>query len=184
MFRAEHRSPQGSCPEKLSRHRLLVIEKFRLYWCSRCFRVVVVCRRCDRNQHYCSKTCSRLARREALRREAASAGFYSSPYGGKYPRIQLLTAEELLKGKGLLYPAPGQTNVSLRKTRAVAVRGEQIGLPGIWPGAQHIGPRCARKSGVRVGPSRVLILPIAQHGCVPVGSRRLPRTAGSSSKCL
>lgn len=38
-----------------------------------------------------------------MRREAASAGFYESPWG-KHPRIQLLTIEELLEGKGIDYP--------------------------------------------------------------------------------
>lgn len=40
-----------------------------------------------------------------MRTEAASAGFYVSPFNGKsYPRIQIRTAEELLDGKGLDLP--------------------------------------------------------------------------------
>ena len=39
-----------------------------------------------------------------MRREAASAGFYESPWG-KHPCIQLLTIEELLEGKSIDYPA-------------------------------------------------------------------------------
>ena len=39
-----------------------------------------------------------------MRREAASAGFYKSPWGKNCPRIQLLTLEELLGGKGVDYP--------------------------------------------------------------------------------
>ena len=35
-----------------------------------------------------------------MRREAASAGFYESPWG-KHPRLQLLTIEDLLGGKGV-----------------------------------------------------------------------------------
>lgn len=45
---------------------------------------------------------------QAMRTEAAKAGFYDRPFGGKderYPRLQLLTIEELLKGKGIAYPA-------------------------------------------------------------------------------
>ena len=38
-----------------------------------------------------------------MRREAASAGFYESPWG-KHPRIQLLTIEDLLGGKTVDYP--------------------------------------------------------------------------------
>ena len=37
-----------------------------------------------------------------MRREAASAGFYQSPWG-KHPRIQLLTIEDLLGGKSIDY---------------------------------------------------------------------------------
>ena len=39
-----------------------------------------------------------------MRREAASAGFYKSPWGKNYPRIRLLTIEELLGGKTVDYP--------------------------------------------------------------------------------
>jgi site-specific DNA-methyltransferase (adenine-specific) len=40
-------------------------------------------------------------------KEAASAGFYEAKYyaGREYPRIQVLTIEELLSGKRLLYPS-------------------------------------------------------------------------------
>ncbi|MDE3042625.1 MAG: restriction endonuclease [Nitrospirota bacterium] len=48
----------------------------------------------------------------AMRTEAAKAGFYERPFGQRedqkeerYPRLQLLTIEELLKGKGIAYPA-------------------------------------------------------------------------------
>jgi len=36
--------------------------------------------------------------------EAAEAGFYDSPTFGRFPRIQVLTIEELLEGKGIEYP--------------------------------------------------------------------------------
>jgi site-specific DNA-methyltransferase (adenine-specific) len=64
-------------------------------------------------------------------KEAASAGFYHSPWGSKHPRLQLLTAEELLSGKGLSFPAPTQTNVSLRKTAAAERPVYQPSLPGV-----------------------------------------------------
>ena len=38
-----------------------------------------------------------------MRQEAASAGFYESPWG-KHPRIQLFTIEDLLGGKSIDYP--------------------------------------------------------------------------------
>jgi len=49
-----------------------------------------------------------------MRKEAASAGFYSSPWGTTHPRVQLLTIAELLSGKSVDYP-PTQANVTLKK---------------------------------------------------------------------
>jgi hypothetical protein len=49
-----------------------------------------------------------------MRAEAASAGFYDSPWG-KHPRIQLLTVAELLDGKRVDYPPAGQVNVTFKK---------------------------------------------------------------------
>jgi hypothetical protein len=41
----------------------------------------------------------------ALLKEAAEAGFYKPPgLEDRYPRIQILTIEELLAGKGVAYP--------------------------------------------------------------------------------
>lgn len=39
-----------------------------------------------------------------MRKEAASAGFFASPWG-QFPRLQLLTVEDLLEGKRIEYPA-------------------------------------------------------------------------------
>lgn len=47
-----------------------------------------------------------------MRAEAASAGFYTSPWG-KHPRIQLVTVGELLAGKKLDMPATAGTTVAL-----------------------------------------------------------------------
>ena len=49
-----------------------------------------------------------------MRKEAASAGFYKSAWG-KHPRLQLLTIEELLGGKGIDYPPSEQVNVTLKR---------------------------------------------------------------------
>jgi hypothetical protein len=46
-----------------------------------------------------------------MRKEAASAGFYASPWG-KHPRIQILTVEDLLTGKTINRP-PAQASVSV-----------------------------------------------------------------------
>ena len=48
-----------------------------------------------------------------MRTEAASAGFYDSPgFKKKYPRFQILTIADLLKGKKIEYP---QTNVTFKQ---------------------------------------------------------------------
>lgn len=46
--------------------------------------------------------------------EAASAGFYDSPWGKKYPRLQILTIVDLLAGKQVDYP-PTRANVTFKK---------------------------------------------------------------------
>lgn len=53
-----------------------------------------------------------------MRQEAAKAGFYKSPWGTTHPRIQILTIEELLGGKGIDYPRT-KANVTFRKARRV-----------------------------------------------------------------
>lgn len=49
-----------------------------------------------------------------MRKEAASAGFYESPWG-KHPRIQLLTVAELLDGAELDYPPITGRNVTYKQ---------------------------------------------------------------------
>ncbi len=39
-----------------------------------------------------------------MEREAVSAGFYESEFYGPFPKIQLLTIEQLLAGQRLRYP--------------------------------------------------------------------------------
>lgn len=63
-----------------------------------------------------------------MREEAASAGFYSSPWG-KHPRIQLLTVGELLAGARVDMPAQSQTSVTFKQApRAKADQEQQAGL--------------------------------------------------------
>lgn len=61
-----------------------------------------------------------------MRTEAASAGFYSSSWG-QFPRLQLLTVEELLAGKGIDYPRVTGANqtykIAPRPNLKVAERG-------------------------------------------------------------
>jgi len=63
-----------------------------------------------------------------MRSEAASAGYYLSPWGTKHPRIQLLTIAELLRGARVDYP-PTQANVTFKRApRAARPGDEQLGL--------------------------------------------------------
>ncbi len=57
----------------------------------------------------------------AMRKEAASAGFHSSPWG-KHPRLQILTIEDLLTGKTIDRP-PAQTSVTFKKAPRVREEG-------------------------------------------------------------
>ena len=54
----------------------------------------------------------------AMKKEAASAGFYTSPWG-KHPRLQILTVAELLQGKDIDYPpskqSTSQANVTFKR---------------------------------------------------------------------
>ncbi|MCP5059365.1 MAG: restriction endonuclease [bacterium] len=55
---------------------------------------------------------------KAMISEAAAAGLYESPWG-KHPRIQILTAKQLLNGLRLDYPAPAYSNVTMKKVTRV-----------------------------------------------------------------
>lgn len=61
---------------------------------------------------------------QPMRAEAASAGFYTSPWGS-HPRLQLLTVGELLEGKRIDYPQTAGVNRTYKqapKARKVAER--------------------------------------------------------------
>ena len=64
-----------------------------------------------------------------MKTEAASAGFYTSPWNPSkpHPKLQILTIKELLDGKRIDMPPPGQVNVTFQ--RAPKARGEASG-PG------------------------------------------------------
>lgn len=68
-----------------------------------------------------------------MREEAASAGFYTSPYDQRsYPRVQLLTVAELLAGRSVQLPASAQTNVTFQ--RAQRDKGTRTGQAGLFSG--------------------------------------------------
>ncbi len=62
--------------------------------------------------------------------EAVDAGFYHSPiYDKDYPKIQILTIEELLDGKAVDMPPQTQTNVTFAKAAKISKKeGEQLSM--------------------------------------------------------
>jgi len=63
-----------------------------------------------------------------MKEEAASSGFYKSPIGKQYPKIQILTIEELFNGKGIKRPPEGISAMDKtfkRAKRFKATQGEQ-----------------------------------------------------------
>ena len=67
---------------------------------------------------------------QPMRTEAASAGFYASPWG-QHPRVQILTVGELLAGKKLDAPPPRQTSLTYKRApKALKKAGEQPGMFG------------------------------------------------------
>ena len=67
---------------------------------------------------------------KAMQTEAASAGFYASPWG-QHPRVQILTVGDLLDGKKLDAPPPRQTSRTYKRApKALKKAGEQPGMFG------------------------------------------------------
>jgi site-specific DNA-methyltransferase (adenine-specific) len=60
-------------------------------------------------------------------KEAVSAGFYDSPHFGKFPKLQILTIEELLNGARLQAPEGGAATFK-RAERQSKSKNEQSGL--------------------------------------------------------
>lgn len=59
-----------------------------------------------------------------MRKEAASAGAYKSPWGS-HPRLQILTIEELLSGYRIDYPPASQVNMTFKKAPKTKGRGHK-----------------------------------------------------------
>lgn len=70
---------------------------------------------------------------KAMIREAASAGFYSSPFGTRHPKIQLITVEEMLEGRRIDYPRT-QANITFKRPKRH--RKEPVGVPVRLPGTE------------------------------------------------
>jgi site-specific DNA-methyltransferase (adenine-specific) len=65
---------------------------------------------------------------QAMSAEAAKAGFYESHWG-RHPRIQILTAEQVLGGHGIDYP--GASLIAIKRARRAPPRDEQMSIPGL-----------------------------------------------------
>ena len=65
----------------------------------------------------------------AMKTEAASAGFYDSPWGTRHPRLQILTIAELLTGKGVDIPPSRDLRTFKKAPRAKAKKPNQPVLP-------------------------------------------------------
>jgi hypothetical protein len=68
---------------------------------------------------------------DKMRAEAASAGFYKSPWGN-HPRLQLLQVDQILEGKRVDCPPLGQVNVTFKKgtkSDVASASSEQLSIP-------------------------------------------------------
>lgn len=64
-----------------------------------------------------------------MRREAASAGFYKSPWGKQYAKLQVVTVGELLAGRKVEYPDAAGVNITFKKApRAKGTKAQQMNL--------------------------------------------------------
>lgn len=81
-----------------------------------------------------------------MRVEAASAGFYASPFGTRHPKIQLLTIEQLLAGGRVDYPPTRAEQTFKRAPKAGGPKPEQLLLrrlkvSSLPPGRRQGRPR-------------------------------------------
>ena len=64
-----------------------------------------------------------------MMKEAAEAGFYKSPDGSSYPRMQVLTVQQLLNGQQVEYPRYARDNTFKQAPRSRAAAAENMSLP-------------------------------------------------------
>jgi len=80
-----------------------------------------------------------------MRGEAASAGFYENVWWGRFPKVQLITVEELLNGKTIDYPHVGKSERTFRPApRQVLKVAEPLGLFEAFPSPDQ-SPKKRRK---------------------------------------
>lgn len=66
--------------------------------------------------------------KKELRREATEAGFFLGPGGVQFPRMQILTMEQLFSGGGIRAPGTNKTEVPPPAVPGIPNRNEQLGL--------------------------------------------------------
>ncbi len=64
-----------------------------------------------------------------MMKEAAEAGFYTSPDGTKYPRLQVLTVEQLLNGQQAEYPRYARDSTFKQAPRSRGAAARNLELP-------------------------------------------------------
>ncbi len=62
-------------------------------------------------------------------KEAAEAGFYKSPDGSSYPRMQVLTVQQLLNGQQVEYPRYARDNTFKQAPRNRREAASNLSLP-------------------------------------------------------
>ncbi len=62
-------------------------------------------------------------------KEAAEAGFYKSPDGSSYPRMQIYTVEQLLQGQQVEYPRYACDKTFKQAPRSRGAAAENMSLP-------------------------------------------------------
>lgn len=89
---------------------------------------------------------------QPMHAEAASAGFYRSPGWAKdYARLQVVTVEELLDGKGVSYPPAEQVNVTYKKAPLAKGRKPvQVAIPFTEAPLAKVRPAVPAKKARRV----------------------------------
>ncbi|MHB8302762.1 MAG: restriction endonuclease, partial [Acidobacteriaceae bacterium] len=64
-----------------------------------------------------------------MMKEAAEAGFYKSPDGSSYPRMQVLTVQQLLNGQQVEYPRYARDNTFKQAPRSRSAAASNMNLP-------------------------------------------------------
>ena len=135
-----------------------------------------------------------------MREEAASAGFYQSPWG-THPRIQLFTVAALLDGMRIDAPPMGQVGQTFKKAPKAARGGHEtlalelgsLQLPTLsrrWPHTGRIGRLSGLRSrwrrsgmGANASTTRRWSTPACERSARALNSRADPQVSASKLEC-